>query len=72
VNAFILTMCILHPAGYCADVIQERYRSMPECMAVASKYERDKRVLVHCSAEGHEPVRRTEKRAPENEMVIER
>lgn len=57
-NAFILTMCILHPAGYCADVIQERYRSMPECMTVASQYRNDKRVVVHCSAAGLEQIRR--------------
>ena len=57
-TAFIFVMCILHPAGYCADVIEERYATQKQCEEVVQQYRHDKRVLVACRPEGTQGIRR--------------
>lgn len=57
-NSFIFVMCVLHPAGYCADLIEERYATQQQCQQVVEQYRRDKRVLVYCRPEGAQEIRR--------------
>lgn len=48
-TTWIFVMCILHPAGYCAEVTQEPVATQAECAALVERYRNDRRVIVYCT-----------------------